>query len=203
MSMRENVNPNVQRRRLALLQEFFTDPLTIGAIAPSSGALAKAFADNADLTNANTVVEVGPGTGAITRGIAPHIPSEADFMLIEINPQLVAYLREHFPELPCHHASATCIREILAQYQKVSCDRVISSLPWSTLPESLQEALLNEIYDSLEPGGLFLTFAYVNGLILPGSRRFRRALRSRFKTVETSSVVWRNLPPAVVIRAQK
>ena len=58
--------------------------------------------------------------------------------------------------------------------------------------------LLNEIYDSLEFGGQFLTIALLQGLMFPPGRRFKKAISNKFKTVERSKIVWSNLPPGLV-----
>ena len=55
---------------------------------------------------------------------------------------------------------------------------------------------------SLAPGGVFATFAYVQGTVLPAGKRLRALLEDRFAAVETSPVVWRNAPPAVVYRCR-
>jgi phosphatidylethanolamine/phosphatidyl-N-methylethanolamine N-methyltransferase len=38
----------------------------------------------------------------------------------------------------------------------------------------------------------------VHAAWLPASRRFRQRLERHFKRVETTPIVWRNLPPAFV-----
>ena len=70
------------------------------------------------------------------------------------------------------------------------------------LPESLQREILNAVLSNLAPGGYFVTFAYLQGLMLPAGMRFRRLLSETFGEVRTSSVVWRNLPPAFVYRCR-
>ncbi len=48
----------------------------------------------------------------------------------------------------------------------------------------------------LRPGGVFVTFAYLQGLMLPAAGMLRRRLKSEFSRVETTKIVWRNVPPA-------
>ena len=67
-------------------------------------------------------------------------------------------------------------------------------------PDDLQERILDAMIRVMPPGGVFVTFAYLQGLMLPAGRRFRRNLKRRFSNVETSDVIWLNLPPAVVYR---
>lgn len=197
------LNSPPERSRYKLLQQFMEHPGRVGAIAPSSAALARAFVDHADLGTASTIVELGPGTGALTRHLVPAIQADATFLAIELNEDLVRLLRSTYPEVSVHHASAIDLRACLATHGRSTCDRVISSLPWATFPEPLQDAILGEVHASLEPGGRFLTFAYVSGLMLRRSQRFRKQLRLLFDDVEVTPVVWRNLPPAVIYCATR
>jgi phospholipid N-methyltransferase len=60
--------------------------------------------------------------------------------------------------------------------------------------------MLAAVLKSLVPGGQFVAFAYVHAVWYPTSLRFRRRLARHFDRVETTSIVWRNLPPAFVYR---
>jgi len=46
------------------------------------------------------------------------------------------------------------------------------------------------------PGGTFVTFGYLQSLILPGAQALRRRLRREFAEVTQTSPVWGNVPPA-------
>ena len=82
-------------------------------------------------------------------------------------------------------------------------DTIVSGLPWTAFPQSLQEAILDRVLPFLKPGGVMVTFAYAGFHLLPGGRRFRSFLQSRCSTLNTTPVVWRNLPPAFVYAASK
>jgi phospholipid N-methyltransferase len=75
---------------------------------------------------------------------------------------------------------------------------VISGLPWASFPDSLQTAILDNVLTRLRPGGRFATFAYWGFHFLPKGRRFRNLLHSRLTGVESSRVLWANLPPAFI-----
>jgi phospholipid N-methyltransferase len=79
-------------------------------------------------------------------------------------------------------------------------DAVVSGLPWASFPESLQIEILDSMMQVLRPGGQFATFAYLQGLLLPAAKRFRKQLDKYFSKIELSPTVWRNLPPAFVYR---
>ena len=80
---------------------------------------------------------------------------------------------------------------------------MICGLPWAAFPETLQDELLATILTVLRPGGRFLTFAYLQGLLLPAGRRFRKKLKTTFDRVTTTRTVWCNVPPAFVYCAEK
>ncbi len=52
-------------------------------------------------------------------------------------------------------------------------------------------------------GGVFVTFAYLQGLVLPSGKKFKHNLKKYFSHVERSEVVWGNVPPAIVYRCLK
>ncbi len=83
------------------------------------------------------------------------------------------------------------------------CDRIISSLPWSTFSDDLQDDLMETIMNVLNPGGKFLTYAYLPGLIFPSAIRFRKKLHEKFDKVSRSEIVWTNFPPAFIYYAEK
>jgi len=51
--------------------------------------------------------------------------------------------------------------------------------------------------------GQFVTFAYLQGLLLPAGRRFAELLPTYFRQVSKSRTVWLNLPPAFVYQCQR
>ncbi len=91
----------------------------------------------------------------------------------------------------------------LEMHGEKRCDRIISSLPGSTFSENLQDDLMETVMDVLNPGGKFLTYAYVPGLVFPSAIRFKKKLNEKFDKVSRSKIVWSNFPPAFVYYAEK
>ena len=56
---------------------------------------------------------------------------------------------------------------------------------------------------ALVPGGIFVTFGYLQSLILPGAWVLPHGLRRHFAEVGRSPVVWRNVPPAFAYICRK
>lgn len=183
--------------------EFLRKPGATGAIVPSSPGLARMITDAAGLEQASLVAEFGPGTGAFTEAILGRLPQGADFFAIETNEAFVAATRRRCPHARVYHDSAVSVRRYVEACGHSSCDCIVSGLPFAAFPPALQDDLLRAIDDVLAPGGRFVTFAYLQGLLLPPGRRFRRRLSQQFRQVSVTRTVWLNVPPAFVYRAVK
>ncbi len=188
--------------RQTLFRRFLRHPGRVGALWPSSPSLCRMMVSRIGVEQAKLVVELGPGTGVITREIIRMLPAGGRFMAVELDELLCLQLRRNFPCVEILHDSASRLAEILRERRLPPADAIISGLPWAVFPESLQREILNAVAGSLAPDGWFTTFAYLQGLMLPAGMRFRRLLGETFGEVLTSSVVWRNLPPAFVYRCR-
>jgi phospholipid N-methyltransferase len=191
------------------LREFLRRPGQVGALWPSSPALARRMVTGVGLESAGAVVEYGPGTGAFTPFIRERLAPGAKFFAIEINPALAVGLRERFAGLSVHEGSVADV-ERFATAEGVGTlatgggvDLILSGLPWAAFPQALQRGILDATRRVLKPGGMLVTFAYQIGRVMPAGRRFARLLPEYFAEVEHTPVVWRNLPPAFVIRARR
>ena len=186
-----------------IFRQFLRNPSRIGAIAPSSPALCRELVGWLEVNQASAVAELGPGTGVVTREVLHQMGGQTRFFAVELDPEICRALRETLPEVKLYNANACDLKELCAQENIEALDAVVCGLPWAAFPEDLQRSILGALLKSLAPGGRFTTFAYLQGLILPAGRRFRKLLEEHFSSVETSKVVWRNLPPAITYRCIK
>lgn len=186
-----------------LFRRFLRNPAQVGALCPSSRALCSTIVSQIGVDTASVIVELGPGTGVITREIVLRMPDKAKFIAIELDETLCGHLRQAFPGVTVCNDSAAGIGEILERYSLPNPNVVISGLPWANFSSELQHSILNSVVEHIAPGGYFATFAYLQGLMFPAGLRFRRLLGEVFGEVETSPVVWKNLPPAFVYRCRK
>jgi phospholipid N-methyltransferase len=156
-----------------------------------------------ELSKARAVVEYGPGTGVFTAQLIPRLADGSDFFAIEQNPALVRIFRGRFPNVRIYTDSVVNVRTICDREGIEQIDCVLSGLPWASFTETYQYEILNSMTSALKPGGQFVTFAYLQGLLLPAGRRFRGKLNEYFSEISQSKTVWANLPPAIVYRCRR
>jgi len=189
--------------KVSFLSEFLRRPSSVGAIAPSSPDLAEKMLQWIDWPNVRAVIEYGPGTGAFTGRIRERIHPACRFLAIEINSQFAATLSSRYPDIRVHQDSVVDVEAVCRRDGIDQVDAIVCGLPWAVFGEEQQAAILGGIMAVLRPGGQFATFAYLQGLLLPAARRFRKNLDRHFSRVERSPTAWRNLPPALVYRCRR
>lgn len=195
--------PDRKRGRVAILSEFVRKPTMIGAIAPSSAHLAKKMMEGVDFKNAKVILEFGPGTGVFTDEIVTRLAPGAEYLAVELNKGLYDEFRRRHPGAQIVNDSAENVREICNARGWSSVDVILSGLPWASFPDDLQDRVLDAVLDVLKPGGQFYTFGYHIGTWLKAGKRFYAELPKRFSVVERSQIVWKNFPPAFIVRCRK
>ncbi len=191
------------REHMLLLREFVRTPFSTATIAPSSRHLAHGMAGAVRLDIARSVVELGPGTGALTNELLPRLRHDARFLAVELNPTFAEEWQRQFPGRQLELGSVADLQQICLRRQMTDIDCIVSGLPWQSFPEELQVAGLEAVEGVLSPGGQMVTFGYHVGLCIPSGRRFLRLAEKRFRKVERLKWVWRNLPPAYILRCTR
>ena len=184
--------------QVRFLRTFVAHPRTVGAVAPSSVALAREIVRQARVAHAKTIVELGGGTGSFTREITEVAPRDSMIVSIEINAAFAEMLSRRFERVQVIAGSAERAADYLRAAGRSSADCVVSGLPWAAFDAGLQSRLLTTITGILGDGGTFATFAYLHASKFPAAIHFRDLLYATFASVRESRVVWRNLPPAFV-----
>jgi phospholipid N-methyltransferase len=185
------------------LGQFGRAPFSVGAIAPSSRALAEAMIAPIDFASAPTLVELGPGTGSFTAAIVERLLPGAHYLGVEISSVFHKTLQRRFPGLRFVNQSAEDLAKIVDHAGVGPVDAIVCGLPWASLRAELQGGVFAAIDAVLRPGGVFVTFAYLQGMLFPAAWVLRRRLRREFASVETTPIVWRNLPPAFAYVCRK
>ena len=204
---------------LSFFQEFVKHPTHVGAIAPSSQALAREMVLQAHVSECHTLAEFGAGTGVFTKAALRALPEHSVFIAIEQNANLVRCLCEdlkkerlqeeppawcqRFAEPPVYCDTVENLPALMQKNNVTQLDSIISGLPWAAFNDELQDRLLKVALDCLKPNGLFCTFAYLQGLLLPAGKHFALKIGSRFSEVNKSRIIWGNLPPAFIYCCRK
>lgn len=189
------------RDGLGFFGSFLRNPTSVGAVLPSSRYLARALVGRLDLAPGELIVEYGPGTGPATAAIRASLPPQARYLGIELEPRFHRLLTQRYPRLDFHLGSAADLRAILEQRGLPRPARIVSGLPFASLPPAVQDAVIDGIVWGLEgTHGEFRTFQYVHAYGMRAARRFRAAMLQRFESFERVGPIVRNVPPAFVLR---
>lgn len=172
-------------------RNFFKYPSMLGSVVPSSPFLVKDLMAQVDWDRALVLVEFGPGVGTITREVLKRMRPDAVLLVIELNEDFVQYLGTTIrdPRLRVVHGSAAHVRRILAEQGLAPADYIISSIPYSLLPETLRQEIVAESRHALKAHGSLLVFQY-NRTLLP-------YLKSSFGTVKLNFQLF-NILPALI-----
>lgn len=171
-------------------------PALVGAVAPSSRALATHMASVVPSTGAPVVVELGAGTGSLSSAVQDRIPRAGRHIAVEIDADLVRYLRAAHQHVEVVHGDAIALAELLDERGVTQVDAVVSGLPWTLFSADKQRQLLEQVATVLACHGAFITFGYLHTAVMAGARQFHTTLGTFFDEIITSKTVWRNLPPA-------
>jgi phosphatidylethanolamine/phosphatidyl-N-methylethanolamine N-methyltransferase len=191
--------------RAVFAAQFVRAPVATASVWPSSAALARATVVAALRTSGPdpVVVELGAGSGAVTGLLAHRLAGRGRQLAVELNPVLADRLAERFPRVEVVRADVADLAALLARLDVAVADTVVSGLGWSATRPGRADSLVPLIARCLAEDGAFVQFAYRWTSWARPARALRAELGARFADVETSRVVWRNLPPAVVHRAAR
>lgn len=176
---------------LSFFLAWLANPLRVGAIVPSSAALAEAM--TADLWPACApVIELGPGTGVVTRSIIARGIPEDRLALIEYAGDFVDRLQCEFPRATVYRMDATRLRQV-ELFAGERAGAVVSGVPLLLMPAKSVLALLDGAFAQLRPDGAFYQFTY--GRDAPIARSVLERLGLKATRIGGTLA---NVPPAVV-----
>jgi len=177
------------RDYLRFLRAWFTRPVQMGAVAPSSFALAE-IATAEIGPDCAPVLELGPGTGVFTRALIRRGVVEDSLVLAEFDAGFAQLLETRFSK-----ARVLCTDAARLPPDVASVGAVISALPLSSMPLRQVYAILTAAFHRLPAKGAFYQVTYRRNCPVP-----RRLLdRLGLKATRIGGTM-RNIPPASVYR---
>ncbi|MGL4263605.1 MAG: class I SAM-dependent methyltransferase [Afipia sp.] len=171
------------------LRSWIEKPLHMGAVMPSSKALARTMARYVDPHSTGPVIELGPGTGAITDALIAHGIAEKRLVLVEFDPGFCALLRERYPQATVIQGDAYNLDQTLTDLKEPAA-AMASGLPLVTKPMLVRLKLMRDAFQKMEAGAPFIQFTYSVAPPIPKSLPGIHT--------QASERVWMNLPPARV-----
>jgi len=178
------------------LRGFLKNPAMVGSVIPSGKVLIDRMLDAIDWSAVSLFVEYGPGVGTFSKPILARMRPDATLIAIDTNEDFARYLSKHIADsrFMAVHGSAAEAGAIIAAQGFAAADHVLSGIPFSTLPDGVGAAIMDETARVLRPGGSFLVYQY--------SAFTRTMLKQNFAHVD-EGVVLRNIPPCRTFRAWK
>lgn len=184
---------------IEFLKGAIRNPTAVGSIIPSSQYLAREYTRGIDISEEKVVLEWGPGTGPLTEHFHREMEDPGLYLGIERDEEYVEVLRRRFPEMHFVCGSAEDSREYLEEVGLEEVDLIASALPFTTMPQSVQARIYDELEAMMTPGTEFRAVILAPAYPTENSRRFRRRMNRKFGQFERSPLVWRNIPPAFVL----
>ncbi|QWF16599.1 class I SAM-dependent methyltransferase [Lysobacter capsici] len=181
----------------SFLRTWLRSPARVGAIAPSSAALARLITSQVTVA-AGRVLELGPGTGVFTRALLERGVAEEDLVLVEAAPEFAALLKQRFPHAQVLCADARRLPRQLSGGDDDGVAAVVSGLPLRNLSRRHRLAVLLGAFRHLPVDGAFYQFTYGAQFPLPRSWTDRHGFK-----VQRLGRVYGNLPPATVYRVTR
>ncbi len=174
---------------LLFLRRLILRPRSIGAIAPSSPALARKIAAQIDPACEGKVIELGPGTGVVTEALIARGVSFDRLVAVEADPDLACHMRQRFPLLRVIEGDAFSLDRSLPAEETGPLAGIVSGLPLLNFPHEQRRALITSTLARMPSGCPFVQFSYGFTPPVPAGEGI---------TVERAGFVLANLPPARV-----
>lgn len=185
----QSVKSNPLREQLLFWRGLIANPTGVGAIAPSSPALARAVAAQVDPSLSGPVLELGPGTGSMTRELLARGIAPERMVLIEWDANFARTIAGEFPGAKVIRGDAFDLDGTLPKSGFRQFAAIISGIPLLNHPTERRCALVEAAFRRLAPGAPMIQFSY----------GFRAPVKPPPEiSVRFAAFVWKNLPPATV-----
>jgi phosphatidylethanolamine/phosphatidyl-N-methylethanolamine N-methyltransferase len=197
-----------------LFRGYLREPRVVGALTPSSRALALALCEPyRRYRGAARVLEVGAGTGAVTQHLGPMLKGQDRLDVCEIRRDFAEILERDVFSQPSFIPAVESgrIRLLCQPVQQLAADEpydfIISALPFTSFDLQDVRTIFEVIQRCLKPGGVFSYFEYVglrrtSAILAVGRGRDRIRSVSAFLSQSIRAhqfaerMVLSNVPPA-------
>lgn len=174
---------------LRFLRALIARPKNIGAVVPSSRALARAIARQIDPDRPGPILELGPGTGVITSAILEHGIAPERLTVIEYDADFAAAIAARFHSVHVIQGDAFDLGRTLGARHLDTFSGIISGIPLLNFPMMHRQAYMEALTSRLAPDAPLIQFSYgMHAPVVPPPGH----------SVHCAALVWANLPPARV-----
>lgn len=176
------------------LSPYIRHPRIVGAIAPSSAALARAMLKAAAPLQ-GPVLELGGGTGVFSRALLQAGLAPGALHIVERLPEFAHVLRAQLPDTQVLELDAAQLHASLFTHPPAI---VLSGLPLRAMADVQVEAILRAVLGCCRQDVRIVQFSYGLRCPVPAALRARLGLQA-----QRLAWVAANLPPAWVWRLQR
>ncbi|MCX7338053.1 MAG: methyltransferase domain-containing protein [Alphaproteobacteria bacterium] len=184
--------PNIRKRdeRLLFLRKLMKNPKSVGAIVPSSPALATFICTHVANSDDQLIVEIGAGTGRFTQALLRTGMKPESLAIVELDKEMYHFLKKNFKGVHVIHGDATQLSQLLPAEWIGQVGTVVSGIPMINLSEEEQNGIVTACFSVMKESGSLLQFTYGPLSPLPAKKMGLRKKR-------LGSILL-NLPPATV-----
>lgn len=180
---------NTAAEHFQFIRGLIARPKNVGAIMPSSPALARAIARQIDPGTPGPVLELGPGTGVVTEALLERGIAASRITAIEYDADFAKHVAQRFPGVRVIRGDAFDLNRTLSNESGEPFAGIVSGLPLLNHPLERRHALIEGALAHLAPGAPYVQFSY--GFEPP-------IAASAGASVKRAAIIWANLPPARV-----
>ncbi len=173
---------------LRFLRALIARPKNIGALMPSSPALAEAIARQID-PHAGPVLELGPGTGVVSEAILARGVAPERLTLVEYDEDMARHLAERYSRVRVIQGDAFDLDRSLGVPNGSPFGAIVSGIPLLNHTVARRQAYVVGLARRLMPGAPLIQFSYGPQAPVKAPAGF---------SVERTATVLANIPPAKV-----
>ena len=143
------------------IRTWATSPKKMGAVSPTSRALARLMVKHAAPDPEGLTLELGPGTGVVTEALLEAgIPDER-IVSVEYDRDFSRLLRRRFPRVNVINGDALNLDETLGEaFRDARFSAVLSGVPLLTMSKDTRIAYIDSALSRLEPGRNLTQLSY-------------------------------------------